>query len=278
MRISCGLLIAACAAAVALSQSAGAAGSTSPAPAAAPGTNAAPPPSQADQDVDFYALGLLLSRNLDAFSPSDHEFEQVLQGFTDAYHKNPRITDLQPYIQRLQALQGARQQVVAQKQKEAGAAYLSKAAALPGAKKTASGLVYVPSVEGSGAVPHVTDRVKVNYEGKLVDGTVFDSSIKRGEPATFPLGSIVPCWKEALQLMKVGGKARVICPANLAYGDRGAPGVIPPGATLDFQIELLDVLPPQAPQMPKAPATTAPKGSAASEPAPAAAPGTPPPH
>jgi len=101
--------------------------------------------------------------------------------------------------------------------------------------------------------------------GKLVDGSVFDSSYKRGEPAKFPLSGIIPCWKEALQLMKVGGKARIVCPSDLAYGDQGRPPIIPPGATLDFQIELLDVTPTAAaaapPGMPPA-QTSAPRHSA----------------
>jgi len=93
---------------------------------------------------------------------------------------------------------------------------------------------------GTGASPTAADVVKVQYEGKLIDGTVFDSSIKRNEPAEFPLGAVVPCWTEALQLMKKGGRSQVVCPANLAYGDRGSPPVIPPGSTLSFEVELLD--------------------------------------
>ena len=133
-------------------------------------------------------------------------------------------------------------------------------------------MVYVPTVQGSGAQPGPTDRVKVQYVGKLVDGSEFDSSYKHGQPATFPLGGIIPCWKEALQLMKVGGKARVICPSDIAYGDRGRPPVIPPGATLDFQIELLDVTPapPSSPAMalPSAPPghTAVPGGGASAPP------------
>jgi len=97
------------------------------------------------------------------------------------------------------------------------------------------------------ASPTRADQVKVNYEGRLIDGTIFDSSIKRGQAATLPLAGVIPCWTEALQLMKVGGKSRIICPSELAYGDRGALPTIKPGATLEFDVELLDVAPAPAP-------------------------------
>jgi FKBP-type peptidyl-prolyl cis-trans isomerase len=211
----------------------------------------------------FYALGVLLShnQNLAALDLSDQELKQVLAGFRDGYQHHAQIADPDSYLPQVQELQRSREQAVADRQKRAGAAYTATAAALPGAQKTASGLVYIPSVQGHGAQPGPTDRVKVQYAGKLIDGSEFDSSYKRGQPATFPLAGIIPCWKEALQLMKVGGHARVVCPSDLAYGDRGRPPVIPPGATLDFQIELLDVVAPPAPAM-AVPNTPAPAHSA----------------
>jgi FKBP-type peptidyl-prolyl cis-trans isomerase FkpA len=133
-----------------------------------------------------------------------------------------------------------------EREKQAGQAYLDRIATESGARKTASGLVYLLVSEGSGASPARADRVKVHYTGKLTNGTVFDSSVRRGQPATFGLNEVIACWTEALQLMKVGGKARIISPSNLAYGDRGAPPDIPPGATLDFEVELLDVIPSKA--------------------------------
>jgi len=120
-------------------------------------------------------------------------------------------------------------------------AYLDKAAAEPGAVKTASGLIYTELRPGTGASPKPSDTVKVNYRGTLTDGTEFDSSYKRNEPAEFPLNGVIPCWTEGVQRMKVGGKSRLVCPSNIAYGDRGAPGVIPGGAALIFEIELLSV-------------------------------------
>lgn len=116
------------------------------------------------------------------------------------------------------------------------------ACAAPPAKiTTPSGIVYESLREGSGASPKATDVVSVNYRGMFPDGREFDSSYKRGEPTQFPLNGVIPCWTEAVQRMKPGGKARITCPPQLAYGARGAGGVIPPNATLVFEIELLAV-------------------------------------
>ena len=110
-----------------------------------------------------------------------------------------------------------------------------------GAIVTPSGLVYVSLREGRGASPTAADVVKVHYRGVLANGTEFDSSYKRNEPAQFPLGGVIPCWTEGVQRMKVGGKAKLVCPAAIAYGQRGAGGVIPPNATLQFEVELLEI-------------------------------------
>jgi FKBP-type peptidyl-prolyl cis-trans isomerase FkpA len=120
-------------------------------------------------------------------------------------------------------------------------AYLEKAAAEPGAQKTASGLVYRDITAGSGASPKATDTVKVHYRGTLINGKEFDSSYARNEPAEFPLNRVIPCWTEGVQKMKVGGKARLVCPSSIAYGEGGAPPDIPGGATLVFEIELLGI-------------------------------------
>lgn len=108
---------------------------------------------------------------------------------------------------------------------------------------TSSGLVYRSLRDGKGASPTAADRVKVHYRGTLADGTEFDSSYGRGTPATFPLGRVIPCWTEGVQRMKPGGKAELTCPPQIAYGERGAGGKIPPNATLTFQVELLEVNP-----------------------------------
>lgn len=110
-----------------------------------------------------------------------------------------------------------------------------------GAVVTASGLVYLSLSEGTGASPAATDTVKVHYKGTLPDGKEFDSSYKRGQPAEFPLNRVIKCWTEGVQHMKVGGKAKLVCPPAIAYGERGVSGLIPPNATLLFEIELLDI-------------------------------------
>ncbi len=109
---------------------------------------------------------------------------------------------------------------------------------------TATGLVYEELVAGSGEQPTAADRVRVHYVGTFADGSEFDSSVRRGQPAEFPLGRVIKCWTEGVQRMKVGGKARLTCPAAIAYGDKGAGGVIPPGATIYFEVELLGVSKP----------------------------------
>jgi FKBP-type peptidyl-prolyl cis-trans isomerase FkpA len=115
------------------------------------------------------------------------------------------------------------------------------AAKEPGAVVTATGLVYRALQEGQGASPSATDTVKVHYRGTLPDGREFDSSYKRNEPASFPLDRVIKCWTEGVQRMKVGGKAKLTCPSAIAYGERGAGGVIPPNATLHFEVELLGI-------------------------------------
>jgi FKBP-type peptidyl-prolyl cis-trans isomerase FkpA len=119
---------------------------------------------------------------------------------------------------------------------------LATAAKEPGAVVTASGLVYRPLKEGTGASPSASDTVKVHYRGTFTDGREFDSSYARNSPAQFPLGGVIKCWTEGLQRMKVGGKAQLTCPGNLAYGPQGGGGgKIPPNATLRFEVELLDI-------------------------------------
>lgn len=109
-------------------------------------------------------------------------------------------------------------------------------------EKTPSGLIYESLRDGTGAKPSPTDSVQVNYRGTLANGNEFDSSYKRGQPATFPLNRVIPCWTEGVAKMKEGGKARLTCPPGIAYGSRGAGSAVPPDATLNFEVELLKVM------------------------------------
>ena len=119
--------------------------------------------------------------------------------------------------------------------------FAQAAAKEPGAKVTASGLIFRSLQEGQGSSPMASDKVKVHYRGTFPDGREFDSSYKRNQAIEFPLNGVIPCWTEGVQLMKVGGKAKLTCPPAIAYGSRGAGGVIPPNATLQFEVELVAI-------------------------------------
>ena len=210
--------------------------------AGAGAAGAAGPELKNDEQKTFYAIGLAVSRSLAPFSLTESELELVRAGLADGIlHKEQKV-DLGTYGPKIQELQNARMSVAAAAEKKVGQAFLDKAAAEKGASKTASGLVITSIKPGNGSAPKATDKVKVHYTGTLTDGTVFDSSVQRNEPATFPLNGVIPCWTEGLQLMKAGGKSKLVCPAALAYGDRGSPPRIKPGSTLVFEVELLEIV------------------------------------
>jgi len=202
---------------------------------------------QTEDQKTLYALGVHMARQMAVFNLSADEVEFVKEGMTDAATGKKLIAEPEAYGQNLNALAQARTQATAQKQKELSKPYLEKAAAQIGAQKTTTGLIYQEIKAGSGAYPKASDTVKVHYAGTLIDGKEFDSSIKRGQPAEFPLGQVIPCWTEGVGKMKVGGKAKLTCPADLAYGDQGRPPIIPGGATLVFEVELLEIKAPAAP-------------------------------
>jgi FKBP-type peptidyl-prolyl cis-trans isomerase FkpA/FKBP-type peptidyl-prolyl cis-trans isomerase FklB len=203
---------------------------------------AAGPEPTTEEQKTFYALGLAVSQGLASFGLSAAELEMVKSGLTDGVLHHPPKADLQTYGPKIQELQRTRVAAASAGEKKTGQAFLDKAAAAKGATKTTSGLVITTIKPGTGDSPKASDQVKVHYHGTLTDGTVFDSSVQRGEPATFALNRVIRCWTEGVPLMKVGGKSRLVCPPDLAYGDRGAPPRIKPGATLVFEVELLDIV------------------------------------
>ncbi|MBV8732376.1 MAG: FKBP-type peptidyl-prolyl cis-trans isomerase [Acidobacteriia bacterium] len=196
-------------------------------------------PAMTDEEKTIYSLGLSIYRSLGQFDLSSAEIELVKRAISDAALNKPAL-DLNTWGPKIQGLANDRKTRVVEREKTSAKAYMEKAAAEPGAVKTETGLVYLELTAGTGNSPSATDTVKVNYRGTFINGTEFDSSYSRNEPAEFPLNGVIKCWTEGVQKMKVGGKSRLICPAEIAYGDGGRPG-IPGGATLVFEIELLSI-------------------------------------
>ena len=199
-----------------------------------------------EQKSGLYAIGF----NVGGQMPPDFQFldeegiNALLTGVKENLLKKEPKVPLDKFVPKgAQYLDGKRK-VVGDGQISAGIAALQAAAKAPGAKQTDTGLVYLEVAAGKGEVPKEEDTVTVHYEGKLLDGTIFDSSYERGEPIKFSLKQVIPGWTEGLQLMKKGGKARLTIPPDIAYGAQGAPPAIPPMATLIFDVELLDFKPP----------------------------------
>lgn len=203
-------------------------------------TFAAEPPKTEEQKT-LYAIGLIVARSVAVFNLSPEELEFVKQGLTDAVTGKKTEAELSKYNDKVQELARARRKAQGDKMAALNKEFINRAAKEKGAVKTDSGLVFLSEKEGTGASPKPTDMVKVNYRGTLPDGREFDSSYQRGRPAEFRLDGVIKCWTEGLQKMKPGGKAKLVCPANIAYGDAGAGNLILPGATLVFEVELLEV-------------------------------------
>lgn len=199
-----------------------------------------------DEQKTLYAIGLSISQSLYIFDLTPAEFDVVKQGLTDAQAGKKSEIDPIAYNGKIQELAKSRRKIAGEKQAAAGKDFLEKAAKEKGAVTTASGIVYTSIIEGKGDSPKADDVVKVQYRGTLIDGKEFDSSYKRNKPLEFKLSDVIQCWTEAIQKMKPGGKAKLVCPANLAYGDRGAGELILPGATLAFEVELLSFKPADA--------------------------------
>lgn len=198
------------------------------------------PPTTDDQKT-LYTIGQTVSKQLAVFSLTPEELQYVLLGLTDAQAGKAPSFDTGVYARKVQELARARRSAQAQKAAPLNKEALAKASKEPGAVTTPSGLVYLPVKEGNGAQPRATDTVRVHYRGVLPDGREFDSSFRRGNPLEFKLDRVIKCWTEGVQKMKVGGKARLVCPSALAYGEQGAGDLILPGTTLQFEIDLLDI-------------------------------------
>jgi FKBP-type peptidyl-prolyl cis-trans isomerase FkpA len=201
----------------------------------------------------LYFLGQAVSSKIKQFEFTPDETKFIVQGFSESLAGEKSKAD-ETYGMKLNAYLAKKQEAIVAKQKDAAKPFLAKMAKEKGAKKLPSGVIVIPVKEGKGALPKASDMVKVHYHGTFPDGKVFDSSVERGQPAEFPLGGVIPCWTEGVQKIKVGGKAKLVCPSDTAYGDQGAGGTIPGGATLVFEVELLEIPKEEAPAaMPKAP-------------------------
>lgn len=195
-----------------------------------------------EDDKTIYSIGVDMGTKLKTLQLSDKEMTALKMGIDDGVKGTKPEVDMQKYIMQVGNLIRTRAEKFAQVESKASEEFLTKAAGAQGAQKSESGLIYVETAAGTGPSPQESDRVKVNYHGTLRDGTVFDSTRERGNPATFNLNRVIKCWTEGVQKMKVGGKADLYCPAPIAYGDRGAPPKIPPGAALKFEVELIEIV------------------------------------
>ena len=196
-----------------------------------------------------YALGLSMGQNFRASGIESINVQDFADGVASVFYgSTPKMSydeakkEIQQFFEALQAKQQEAAAAMADVNAKAGQEFLAENGKRAEVKTTATGLQYEVLEEGTGAQPSAGDQVKVHYTGKLIDGTVFESSVERGEPATFGVTQVIPGWVEALQLMKAGAKWRLFIPSNLAYGPNGAGGVIGPNQTLIFDVELLEVI------------------------------------
>jgi FKBP-type peptidyl-prolyl cis-trans isomerase len=199
----------------------------------------------------IFSAGMMASifLSLNHLQPSDEEFDTLIQGMKAhmtgdtshgiAFNHSKLSKQYHQLLDRRIAKADEAAREVEEKKREA---FLITEAKKTGANKTQSGLIYTILTEGDGATPQSNEKVKVHYHGTLIDGTVFDSSTERGQPITFGLNQVIPCWTEGVQKIKVGGKARLVCPPEIAYGNRAVGDKIKPRSTLIFEVELLDIV------------------------------------
>jgi len=194
-----------------------------------------------EDDKIFYSIGMMAGMGIAEFDLTDAEFAWVARGVADAALGREALASPQDHMAAIQAVHVARVARANADETAASAEFLEREAAAEGAVQSESGMIMRVLAAGDGEQPEATDEVKVHYHGTLRDGSVFDSSVDRGDPAQFPLDRVIPCWTEALTQMKVGGKSRIVCPPSIAYGSRGM-GSIPGEAALAFDVELLEIV------------------------------------
>lgn len=199
-----------------------------------------------EEDKVFYSVGAMFGSRLATLDLSANELDALTQGLRDAAQGKKPVVDPKDYQRKVQELFKARMNKMADAVKQKGKSYLEKFLTEKDAKKTKTGLAYKVIKQGTGKIPKATDTVEVHYHGTLIDGAVFDSSVERGKKVSFPLNRVIKGWTEGLQLIKEGGKVRLVIPPELGYGDRGAPPKIPGGSTLVFDVELFSIKPPAA--------------------------------
>ena len=208
--------------------------------------------AETEDEKSFYALGIMMGSRFANLEMTPAEIDALNQGVKDAITNAKPQVDPQEYQAKIQGLYKARMELSSNRIKEDGKKAIDKFVKDDGAKMTESGLAYKVTTEGTGNTPKEDDMVEVHYHGTLIDGTVFDSSIERGKTVSFPLNRVIKGWTEGLQLIKEGGKIKLMIPSDLAYGNNGAPPKIPGGATLVFDVELVSIK--AKPEMPKMPA------------------------
>lgn len=197
-----------------------------------------------EEEKILYYMGIAVEQNLRSFTLSDEELDLVIRGLREAHAGKQLELDRATYHPKARAFGKQRSKKAAEAEKLKAHAFLAEAAQRTGAIRTESGLIYTEIAPGSGDSPQPTDTVTVRYHGTLRDGTVFDSSAKRGGPFDLRLDRVIPCWSEGVSMMKVGGKSIIVCPPEIAYGERGAPPVIPGNAALSFEVELIEIKQP----------------------------------
>jgi FKBP-type peptidyl-prolyl cis-trans isomerase len=212
--------------------------------AVAAGGGAAAGEIKSERDQTLYAIGVRLGRSLAPFALGEGELEMVLRGLRDAVLGRELAVNETAQQDRIDELLSQRRSVSMATERADSAGFLEQAAREAGAVRTPSGLVMVALREGSGPSPGPADRVRLHYHGRLRDGNVFDSSVERGAPLELAMARALPCWREALLRMRVGGKSRLVCPAELAFGARGDPPRVAGGAAVVYEIELLAIAGP----------------------------------